>query len=321
MELVSKGVEGIIAIGECMIELSRAVPGGEAWRLRHAGDTLNTAVYLARLGENVAYLTALGIDDQSAAMRAEWQAEGIDTSLVLTVADRLPGLYLIETDARGDRHFHYWRERSAARALFSASGIASVLARAESASLLYLSGITLAILDDAGRARLRDLCAAVRVRGGDIAFDPNYRPRLWLAPDNARRAFADFGPLVSIALPTLDDEKQLYGDRYPDDAHRRWSRWGAREIAVKLGARGVEVFADGKGLSVPCQADANPRDTTGAGDAFNAGYLAARRRGLAIEDAAIAGNRLATTVVRHPGAIVQRAVMPSRLIPSLGTRA
>ncbi len=115
-----------VAVGECMLELSELCDG-IGWRLAHAGDTFNTTLYLRRLGVDAAYLTALGSDRFSAEMLQSWREEGIDTSLVLTAPDRLPGLHAISTDAHGERSFFYWRENSAARQLFALEGIEAAL--------------------------------------------------------------------------------------------------------------------------------------------------------------------------------------------------
>ena len=116
----------VVIVGECMLELSR--PGasaglGTGWQLGFGGDTFNTALYLRRLGVDVAYLTALGTDCFSAELRQAWAAEEIDLSLVLCAPDRIPGLYAIRTDPAGERTFSYWRTQSAARRLFRCPGI------------------------------------------------------------------------------------------------------------------------------------------------------------------------------------------------------
>lgn len=294
----------IVAVGECMLELRAE---GASWQLGHGGDTFNTAIYLARLGEDVAYLTALGDDPFSAAMRAEWRAEGVKLDLVLTAPRRLPGLYAIQTDAAGERSFHYWREQAAVRDLFRLPGCADALDRAAGAQLLYISGITLALFDAEGRATLAGLARRVRDAGGTVAFDPNYRPNAWPSPDVARRAIADFAPLVTTALPTFEDEAALHGDADPATTRARWRASGACDVIVKLGAAGCMLD---DGCIVAPAAPIAPVDTTGAGDAFNAGYLAARRRGIAAGDAAMFANRLAGHVIGCRGAILPRAGMP-----------
>ncbi|HTY49622.1 MAG TPA: sugar kinase [Steroidobacteraceae bacterium] len=296
-----------VVVGECMLEL---VCARGQWRLGHAGDTFNTALYLTRLGLPAAYLTALGTDPFSADMRAAWAAEGLDTSLVLTDPARLPGLYAIRNDADGERHFYYWRERSAVRRLFHLPGVEAALERARGAGRLYLSGITLSLFSPAERAELTALAAAVRERGGLVIFDPNYRSAGWSGPGEARAAIEALAPLVSLALPTLADETALFGDTDPGRSAARWQHWGAPEVVVKLGAAGCLVAAGGEHTSLPQQAVAAV-DTTGAGDAFNAAYVAARAAGCTAQHSAQVANRLAALVVQHPGAIVPRELMPT----------
>lgn len=297
-----------VAVGECMLELSGT--GDRTWRLGAAGDTYNTGVYLARLGVPTAYLTALGADPFSAGMRDTWASEGLDTSLVLTDPDRLPGLYAIRTDDAGERSFFYWREQSAARRLFGLPGVDEALTSAAQAKLLYLSGITLSLFDKSGLARLADLCASVRAQGGDVAFDPNYRPRGWSGPSAARAAIAEIAPFVTIALPTFEDEAALHGDAQPEATVERWRNLGAREVVAKLGPAGCLIADADSQKRITTQAT-TAVDTTGAGDSFNAGYLAARRAGRPQAEAASFGNRLAGEVVRHRGAIMPRENMPT----------
>ena len=106
----------IVAIGEVMVELARHNDG--RYGLGFGGDTFNTAVYLARAGVPVAYATALGDDPYSDGVLALAAAEGVASDLVIRVPGRMPGLYLIETDSSGERHFHYWRDASPARDMF-----------------------------------------------------------------------------------------------------------------------------------------------------------------------------------------------------------
>lgn len=305
MELV-KPVR-VMAIGEAMIEAAGAIGG--PGRLGHGGDTLNTAVYLARLGVQVSYLTALGRDPFSAAMRALWAEEGVDTTFALTHPDRLPGLYAIHTDDQGERSFLYWRNESAARALFACPGLEEAWAAAETAPALYLSGITLAIFAPSERSRLVDLARARKAAGAAVGFDPNYRARLWPNAAAAREAFAEIAPYVTLAFVTLEDERALGACDRIEAVASRWRMAGADEAVIKLGPDGAYVDHGG-GAGFIAQSPVAAVDTTGAGDSFNAAYLAARLAGATPEAAARAGNALAREVVRHPGAIIPRAAMP-----------
>lgn len=294
----------VVAIGECMLELSRH---GEDWRLGMGGDSFNTVVTLARAGLRAAYLTALGDDPFSGRLRTEWAAEQLDPSFVLTAAGRLPGLYAIQTDAAGERSFHYWRDSAAVRQLFRLPEVGDLLERAAGSPLLYLSGITLSLFDAADRQRLVDLAAAVRRNGGRVAFDPNYRPRGWPdGPAAARAAIEALAPHVDIALPTFEDEAALYGDVDVNATIERWQRWGAAEVVVKQGADGCRLATATGQVDVPALPGIRPIDTTGAGDAFNGAYLAARLQGLDPTQAARRAHQLAALVIQHRGAILPR---------------
>ncbi|MEG3092616.1 sugar kinase [Sphingomonas sp. PB1R3] len=291
----------IVVVGEGMIELTQA--DGGLWRLGHGGDTLNTAIHLARMGRDVRYVTALGDDPFSDTLLADWSAEGVATDLILRDPTRMPGLYAITTDATGERSFAYWRGESAARRTLSLPGADRVMAQAEQADLLLFSLITLAILDAEGREHLFALAGRVRARGGRVAFDGNYRPRLFADQQVARDLCARAIAVCDIGLPTLEDETMLTGATSAEQVQARWQDGGAGEVVVKLGADGC--LLSGIGM-VPPPERLKPRDTSGAGDAFNAGYLGARLDGASPSEAALAGHRLAAWTVMRAGAIPAR---------------
>ena len=297
----------VASLGECMIEFSQSADG--SFRRGFGGDTLNTALYLARLGIDTSYVTALGDDGLSEEMLAAWRDEGIRTELVIRAAGRLPGLYMIERDARGERTFLYWRDRAPAREFFQLAD-ETHLAHLAQFDWLYLSGISLSLYGEGGRAHLRELLAAVRHKGGRVAFDGNYRPRGWNDTATARRAFADILPHIDLALPTFEDEQALFGDENLDQCIARYRAGGVHEIVIKRGARGCVIAIDGDCSEVPPPHVVEPLDTTAAGDSFNAGYLAARINGASPREAALAGHRLAGAVIMSPGAVIPRASMP-----------
>ena len=288
----------IVVVGEGMIELAK---GGDpsAWVVGQGGDMLNTALHLARLGNDTAFLTALGEDPFSMDLRQRWVDEGIDPALVLTDPARRPGLYAITNDTDGERRFTYWRNDSAARGMFALPGTDAALAMAEMADLLVYSMITLAILPPGGRDALFGLIRRVRRRGGRVAFDTNYRPVLWRDADEARAAHATAMTCADIGLPTSEDEAALIGPETPGAMRDRWHAAGVVEVAIKQGGDGCAV----DGHDVPPPTRLAPLDTSGAGDAFNAGYLHARLAGRAPREAALAGHRLAGWVVMNRGAV------------------
>lgn len=299
----------VASIGECMIEIAATGAGHEA-HFGFGGDTLNTAIYLARSldGDDarVDYVTALGDDPFSDAMVGAWAAEGLGVDLVFRLPDALPGLYVIRTGAGGERSFYYWRERAAARSVLAGDRAAHLRAALAGHALVYLSGITLAILDAAGRAALVEMLGAVRANGGRVAFDSNFRPRLWTDAAAARRCFEAFAAHTDIALPGLDDETAVFGDTDQAACADRWASWGVDEVVVKNAGDACLVAAGGERTRVAADAVAAPVDTTAAGDSFNGAYLAARLRGAPPAEAARRGHALAREVIGHHGAIVPR---------------
>lgn len=315
----------IAAIGECMIELSARADGGMT--LAYGGDTLNTAVYLARLGAaadrgrgdgraggiRVDYLTALGDDPYSDDMVAFWRREGIGTDNVIRLPNSLPGLYTIRTDRQGERSFHYWRDTSAARRMLQGAQGAALAEALCQHDLIYLSGITLSILTDEDRGRLLEALDRARAAGGRIAFDSNYRPRGWPEAGAARRAMDAIYRRCDIALSGLDDECALHGAMRPEEAVARIAALGVREICLKNGAQGCLLRLDGTEEASPVQAGVVPADTTAAGDSFNAAYLYHRLRGESAPQAARAGHRLAARVIQFPGAVIPMDAMPQKI--------
>ncbi len=293
-----------------MIELSQHPDG--SLHQGFAGDTANLAVYLARLlpAARVAYITAVGKDAFSERMLDGWRAERIDVGLVRRIPDKLPGLYWIETDARGERSFYYWRQQSAARAMFSDGGVAAAQLSLDGCDLICVSGITLAILPADDRAELLAALGTLRRAGSRIAFDSNYRPRLWHAVHEARACHVAAMEIADCVITSFDDERALFGDESAERARRRISAAGVGEVVVRQGPGPCLLFADGQGDSVPAIPSGTVVDSTGAGDAFDAAYLAARWTGQSPAVAARAGHRLAAQVVAAPGAILPGADTP-----------
>lgn len=312
----------VALFGECMLELQGQAFG--ALQMAYGGDTFNTAVYLARCtrgtGVKVRYATALGDDALSSGLLQRWAAEGLDLGLVRRLPGRMPGLYMIDTDASGERHFSYWRDSAAARSYFETEDGATPLeAQAGSLGMLYCSGISLAILPPAGRQRLFALMLTLRARGAQVVFDNNFRPRLWADLAAAREAHTTACALATTVLLTLDDEQLLWGEVDAQRQLQRCLELPPAEVVVKRGAQPAVVRVAGSAaLEVAAERVARVVDTTAAGDSFGGGYLAARLQGAAPAEAARAGHRLAARVVQHRGAVISLAQMAD-LLP--GTRA
>ena len=290
--------------GEAMLEYHSH--GGSG--LRYGGDTLNTAIHMARGGYDVAYVTALGTDSISDALVADWEAEGLDCSHVHRHPDRTVGVYAINLDLSGERSFLYWRDRSAARAMFDLPEMASTLEAAKAAQLIYFSLITLAVIGHGARDTLLHLSRTRKASGLAVAYDSNFRPRLWEDLDTARAVSTKAAACATLGLPTDEDERALCASRdTPTLIAKRWRAEGCDEVVVKAGASGcVRLGADDAEARFFPTTPISAVDTSGAGDAFNAGYLMGMLEGDGVPESVARAQKLAARAVQYKGAVEPR---------------
>jgi len=302
----------VACIGECMVELKQA--DGGLFSRGYGGDTLNTAVYLARLGVGADYITALGDDPLSDEMMAGWAAEGVGTKRVARLPGKLPGLYMIQTDDKGERRFFHWRDSAAARSLMDLPQTPEILSSLAGYDVIYLSAITLSLYGGEGRARLFAALKRAREAGARFAFDTNFRARGWPDLDVARAVFQEAFAAADIVLASTEDLLPLYPSVTNEAV---LARIPGTEVVLKLSEPASIVRLEGVPYPIKAKpVEAAVVDTTAAGDSFAAAYVAARLVGADPIEAARAGHRLAGVVVCHPGAIIPRSEMPPGLIPN-----
>ena len=294
----------LAALGECMVEVSPVGDGN--YRVGYAGDTFNAAwASRALLPRELAvrYVTAVGTDWVSDGLFQFLAESGLDLAAVRRDPVRSVGLYAVRL-IDGERSFAYWRAGSAATAFADDPGFLEMALHGVRMALF--SGITLAILPPAGRDNLHRALAAARRNGTRIVFDPNYRARLWPSEAAARDVLSTFCRIVDCVLPSFSDEAALFGDATPEATAARFQKLGVEEIIVKNGAEAALcVIGDASELvaAVPVE---RVVDTTGAGDAFNGAYLAARLQGALPAAAVGLGHRVAALSVQHRGALIPK---------------
>ncbi len=298
-------MQTVLCIGECMVELSAGKNGSFMRGL--GGDTLNTAIYLARLGVGTSYLTALGDDHFSIEMIAAWEQEGVGTNFVKRVPGRMPGLYIIETDGEGERSFSYWRDTSPARELFAEEDhrIREALMQFE---WIYFSGISLSLYGKTGRERLFDYLQRANDAGAWIVFDTNFRKSNWPDRAEADSAFRKALEMADILFASHDDMAGVFGSA----GIAMFENAPGVEKILKLPDASARLMWHGKDEMVAPLPVKRIVDTTAAGDSFAAAYLAARIAKRSPLIAAGEAHQLANRVIQFPGAIIPRDKMPKR---------
>ena len=259
-----------VAIGEPMLEFNQlpTTAGRPAHFLEgFGGDTSNATIAAARQGVRTGYLTAVGQDWPGDQLMDVWQAERVDTSAVRRDPNRQTGVYFVTHGAAGHAFLHY-RHNSAASAYGPDELPQAMIAGAR---MLYASGISQGIsaTADAAVRRAIDIARAAHVR---IAYDTNYRPKLWAPAQAARAMHAAIG-LADIALPSLDDAVALTGLTDPDAIVDFYLRLGPEIVVLKRGREGALHATPHHRTAIPpfpCIAV----DATGAGDTFCGSFLA-----------------------------------------------
>ena len=289
----------LVAIGETMVSL--APPVGEslrlstAWLVDHAGAESNTCVGLARLGLRVAWISRLGDDAGGDRILDALIAEGVDTQWVRRDAQRPTGV-MLKDPGRGVR---YYRSGSAASVMGPdmLDGVPVETARA-----VLVTGVT-GLIGEAPRTA--GLALLERARGLRIV-DPNLRAGLWGSDRRAElvrplveradlvlAGFQELAEVLSGAPGRSGGSGQLGGEDTQAIARRAAAR-GPREVVVR-GATSVGALANGTWIEIDIRRG-DAVDPIGAGDAFNAGYIAARLRGGRVDAALIEGIRCGTAV-------------------------
>ena len=226
------------------------------------------------------------------------------SSHVLRVAGATLGRYRVSVDGSGERSFAYQRSESPFR---GALEDADALPDSTAVDVLCFSGITVAVLHEAGRRTLLDYAEAVRRSGGTVVYDPNHRPALWADDADAREWTAQIAPVARIVLASTEDGRRLTDAYTAIEIAEAFRTMGTPEVVVTDGAGPCVVAFDDVVESIAAFQPGDVTDTTAAGDAFDAGYLAARLRDGSPTESTAAGHALAATVVRHRGAFASRA--------------
>lgn len=259
----------IISIGECMIELStnEGLMNAECLHKYYGGDTLNTAVAAARLGSKVGYITRVGRDSFQTYLLDSWQAEHLDTSNI-KIVEGYNGLYIISIQEETNKEFVFYRKKSAATTL-SIDDISEEYI--QQANIVYSTGIAQS-LSSSAKGAVKKAFRIAKDKGCLVAYDPNYRERLW-DTDEANEALEEIiDRLDIIMLNNINDAEKLIDQTSPDKIIKYFWDKGVATVAVKMGKNGCVIGYNGE-INTIAGKEAEVVDSTGAGDAFNGGFL------------------------------------------------
>ena len=272
----------LLCMGEPMLEFNQLPPNQDGTRhylQGYGGDTSNAAIAAARQGARVGYITALGQDLPGDRFISLWQRENVDTSTILRTDRYQTGVYFVTHDDRG-HHFLHYRANSAA-AMFTQDDVPEAAIKA--ARILYVSGISQGISATACDAVFRAIDIASR-HGVAVAYDTNYRPRLW-PPARAAAVMHAAMAQAEYAMPGQEDVTTLTGLTDPDRMLDFYLHLGCRVVLLKMGAAGCYLATADTRVRIAAH-DVVPVDATGAGDTFCGSFLARILAGDAPHDAA-----------------------------------
>jgi 2-dehydro-3-deoxygluconokinase len=289
----------LLCMGEPMLEFNQLPPrpdGTRHYLEGHGGDTSNAAIAAARQGARVGYITALGQDMPGDSFMALWAREGVDASTVIRTERWLTGVYFVTHDERG-HHFLHYRTNSAA-ANYTVTDLPSAAIAA--ARMFYVSGISQGISDSATDAVFAAIDIARR-NGVKVAYDTNYRPRLW-PPARAAAVMHAAMAQTDYALPGIEDVQTLTSLTEPEAMLDFYLRLGPKVVVLKMGESGAWLATPEHRVHIP-KHDVQVVDATGAGDAFCGSFLARILAGDAPEQAARYANVAAALKCTGYGAV------------------
>lgn len=255
------------------------------FRLKLGGTESNFAIALARLGVDVGWFSKLGDDELGRFIAHNVRGEGVDVSRIVIDPQAPTGLYVKEISAVGDTTVYYYRRDSAASRLTPDDLDAAYLTGAR---WLHVTGITPALSESCHQAVIQAVELA-RASGLEVSFDPNMRLKLWTV-EQAREVMWPILRRCTVLLGGMEELSLLVGAE-DGDAAADWAlEQGVTIAAIKRGADGALVATASERRTVPPFKIPRVVDTVGAGDGFDAGFVAGRLLGRDPWQAAELGN-------------------------------
>jgi 2-dehydro-3-deoxygluconokinase len=301
----------VVTLGECLVTLVAERPGpladAASFHRFVAGAEANVAVGLVRLGHSVTYIGRVGDDGFGTAIRRQLRGEGVDTTFLATDPDGPSGVMIRERPGLVPAQVVYYRRDSAGSHVSPADVDEAARGGAfGDARWVHVTGITPALSPGACAAVERAI-ALGHDAGATISLDINLRRRLW-SDETAAPVLRDVAGRVDVLLGSADElavlaGRPIDGDDDPAELARATLELGPSVAVAKLGAAGAIAVERGAADAVDRDAVPLPSlvDPVGAGDAFCAGFIAARLEGRGLGEALDEANACGAAVASALG--------------------
>ena len=305
----------VTALGEVLIDFTdsgTSAYGQKLFERNPGGAPANVLVALQRLGHKTAFIGKVGNDMHGEFLRQTIVDNGINVDGLISDSKYFTTLAFVALDDKGDRSFSFARKPGADTQLRAEELPKDVIAN----SKVFHVG-SLSLTDEPARSATLEALKLAEDAGCVMSYDPNYRDSLWTSAEAASKQMRSLIPYMDLVKISAEECPLLTNSSEPADAAKELLDAGVSVVVVTLDADGAFVATnDGTQLVESFRVEAV--DTTGAGDSFWGGFLAAfcesgkKPSEITIGDAAEFarfGNAVASLCVRKRGAI---PAMPER---------
>jgi sugar/nucleoside kinase (ribokinase family) len=280
----------ILTLGEIIVELNRPGVDQPLWQPGSflgpfpSGAPAIFADAAARLGRpfglTSGIIGSVGRDDFGRCVLSRLRADGVDLTHVAELDGYTTATAFVAYFSDGSRRFLFHFRHAAAGQIADWQLEEPYLA---SARRLHIMGSALSINQDWYAACVR-AAEIVTAAGGRVSFDPNFRPELTTL-DEFRRLAAPVLELADVVLPSAAEAEIVTGSADAEEACRRLAAHGRRLVVLKRGELGAVLFDGSRRIEVP-SFPVREVDPTGAGDVFDAAFLASLLHGWSPAEAA-----------------------------------
>jgi len=294
----------VVVIGDANVDLELRLPSSDGAELHGnpdpvvfgGGSAANTAAALARLQVPCRFVGTVGDDDYGRFARQSLERVGVDVAGVLSVTGTPTVMVIVVVTSDGERLIYVWPPTGGAHAELT---MAHAVAAVANAKWLHVSGVCLRV----GPARAAVLAAMdqARARAIPVSLDLNLRLENWGWDNNFREVATAAVQKADVVFGAAEDEIIPMAQRTDPEAAASALAGEDRVVIARLGAEGSFAYSD-EGLVTSPSFAVDVVDTVGAGDAFNAGFIASRMAGGGLAEAMRWGNATAALSICQRGA-------------------